>query len=256
MITTKDYKGQCWWCGNIADSREHKYKSSDIKREFGRHSYKGEKAVARIFDNVDQGDYVQGASSDVLKFGFTICKSCNSERSRYMDKAYDDFISYFRSNEKSIYSQREFSFSAIFGTNWKLDTDNLKRYFTKHACCRLVDSGIEIRKDVIDFLNGTGDSKSLIFSMLIRDDKADFVSVLESKNKASGYISISDLQGQQLKIDPNQWKYIYSSYDYRGLSILYFYSDEYHIESNLLTEKVSLHIIENEKYWEAKNVIT
>ena len=75
MISTKDYRGQCWWCGNTADSREHKYKSSDIKREFGKHSYKGNKAVKRIFDELDRGDNVQGANSNFLKFGFTICKS-------------------------------------------------------------------------------------------------------------------------------------------------------------------------------------
>jgi hypothetical protein len=33
--------GTCWWCGNTADSREHRFKRTDIEREFGRGPYLG-----------------------------------------------------------------------------------------------------------------------------------------------------------------------------------------------------------------------
>ncbi|MFC5112013.1 hypothetical protein [Kibdelosporangium philippinense] len=31
-----DYAGQCWWCGSVADTREHRYKRSDLIRDFGK----------------------------------------------------------------------------------------------------------------------------------------------------------------------------------------------------------------------------
>src|SRR2546423_12673051 len=36
-----DYAGTCWWRVGIADSREHKYKKSDLVREFGAGPWQG-----------------------------------------------------------------------------------------------------------------------------------------------------------------------------------------------------------------------
>ena len=44
MIQRHDYGGNCWWCGKLADPREHKYKKADIKTLFGKGAYKNDDA--------------------------------------------------------------------------------------------------------------------------------------------------------------------------------------------------------------------
>jgi hypothetical protein len=42
-----DYGGRCWWCGAVADSREHKHKKTDMTREFGVGPYVRDSGVVR-----------------------------------------------------------------------------------------------------------------------------------------------------------------------------------------------------------------
>jgi hypothetical protein len=34
-----------WWCGGVADSREHRHKASDLRREFGRAEYQARDVI-------------------------------------------------------------------------------------------------------------------------------------------------------------------------------------------------------------------
>ena len=45
-----DYAGRCWWCGQQADSGEHKHKRTDLVREFGRGPWKDQTAVVQVAD--------------------------------------------------------------------------------------------------------------------------------------------------------------------------------------------------------------
>jgi len=66
MTKRYDYSNKCWWCGNQADSKEHKYKRSDLIKEFGRGSYSGDKELVRVFDS--QLRKIQGPNSNEVKF--------------------------------------------------------------------------------------------------------------------------------------------------------------------------------------------
>ena len=87
-----DYAGRCWWCGSVADSREHKWKRSDIVRMYGTGPYKGELVWGPGED--DMGRMLQGASSSELKYHASLCQRCNNARSQAFDKAYDVWASY------------------------------------------------------------------------------------------------------------------------------------------------------------------
>ncbi len=93
------YQGQCWWCGNAADSREHKYKRSDIVREFGRGPWA--EPMLRVAGGNRQFR-VQGPNSQGLKFSKSLCQRCNNDRNQPFDLAYDSMMDYISRNESEI----------------------------------------------------------------------------------------------------------------------------------------------------------
>jgi hypothetical protein len=64
--------GTCWWCGHPADSREHRFKRTDIERIFGRGPYRDGRTLVKHGEDGRQSD-VTGAKSKVFKFEPTMC---------------------------------------------------------------------------------------------------------------------------------------------------------------------------------------
>lgn len=117
MIQRHAYGPQCWWCGNAADSKEHRYKKADITRLFGKGPYKGQDALSRFVEGKERP--VQGPNSRELMFRANLCGKCNNERSQPFDLAYDQFIAHLEANTPSILTSKQLQFSAIFGPEWK-----------------------------------------------------------------------------------------------------------------------------------------
>src|SRR5689334_9234505 len=86
------YAGRCWWCGNAADSGEHKYKRTDLVREFGSGPWRGQSAVAQVVGEKQRD--LQSPGSARLKFSKVLCGTCNSARSQAFDQAYEQFAEY------------------------------------------------------------------------------------------------------------------------------------------------------------------
>ncbi|WP_158791527.1 hypothetical protein [Streptomyces sp. NRRL WC-3549] len=148
-----DYQGKCWWCGSSADSREHRYKKSDVVRNFQTDIWKT--GVVRVKSGSSREEYIQGANSRKLKFAKVLCARCNNERSQVFDRSYDIFAQYLHSEEELIVSAGEVHMRAVFGTDWSERTAEVLKYFVKHACCRLAEDRVRIPDGVLDFLNDT-----------------------------------------------------------------------------------------------------
>jgi hypothetical protein len=77
----------CWICGNLADSREHKFKRSDVAQSSKTWApndqpyYFGEGGSRRI----------QGPGSELVKFEKILCHRCNTTRTQPFDRAYERF---------------------------------------------------------------------------------------------------------------------------------------------------------------------
>ena len=152
-------KGVCWWCGAPADSREHKYKRSDIVREFGEGPYQGGQQLVVIgegSDTLQRG--ISGPASKAFKFDANLCRRCNNERSQPFDRAYDAFTSYISANSEAIRRSGEIDLAAVYGDSWPEDAENLVRYFVKHIGCRvageLIAQRVAIDTDLNRFLDG------------------------------------------------------------------------------------------------------
>jgi hypothetical protein len=131
---------QCWICGSKDNpTREHKFKASDIRRQYGDETM----FIGRDEDNGFSSRRAQGPNSKHLKFVSAICHHCNSTRTQASDRAYEQFIRTIeteRDPEKA--SQRAYScLERIAGSNEYI---NLFRYFGKLLGCHMADIGAPI----------------------------------------------------------------------------------------------------------------
>jgi hypothetical protein len=147
-----NYGGRCWWCGVVADSREHKHRKSDLIREFGSGPYRGDSAVVRGFDGALR--QVQGPDASEVKFPRVQCARCNNARSQPFDLAYDVLAAFIADHEDSILNARQFRFSDVYGSGWRLGKDNLTKYYMKHLGCRLAEAGVKVERPIMDYLYG------------------------------------------------------------------------------------------------------
>ncbi len=162
--------GTCWWCGSAADSREHKFKRTDIERAFGRGPYRdGRTLVKQGYSN--RPSEMTGSKSKVFKFEPMICARCNGVRSQPFDAAYDQFMAYLFDNEAAFLGSGDVDLRVVYGREWESKSRDLARYFVKHICCRLanVAEHREIRLDarLIEFLDGGSYPRCLGLALLI-----------------------------------------------------------------------------------------
>ncbi|GAA2783485.1 hypothetical protein GCM10010441_05520 [Kitasatospora paracochleata] len=146
-----NYQGLCWWCGKLADSKEHRHKRTDVARIFKDGGKDGR--VARGVGGSDHLQFIQSENSDNLKFSNVLCSACNNTRSQPFDKAYAEFSRYFHQNEDAIALRGSFQLSAIYGREWRDRRRLLTKYFVKHIGCRMAEDRVPIPEAVVDFLN-------------------------------------------------------------------------------------------------------
>lgn len=219
-IIKKDYKNRCWWCGNLADSREHKHKKTDFKRLYTTELTEGKLPVV---DKDKKFYQIQGPDSDLLKYDKVLCQKCNNSRSQSFDRAYDKFIEYFDDKIDVIIQDGYIDFEEIFPDDYELEKYNTIRYYIKHFCCKLASNNIMIDEKIIDFLNSkTNTLNSVLMKFEIRYDKY-ILEKLQNKVDLLFGLNIGPLTFS-LNHDNNQYKWLSYSYDYKCLRVNFTYS--------------------------------
>jgi hypothetical protein len=147
--------GECWWCGDPADSREHKVKRSDLVREFGKPPYSGLRTLQHFTGQRTRS--ISGPGSKSFKFEASMCAACNNTRSQPFDQAWDTFTQYVVDNEEAIVSSRGIDLRSIFGSDWEARGADVARYLVKHLICRItaeLPGPTELDADLFEFLDG------------------------------------------------------------------------------------------------------
>lgn len=159
-----DYAGVCWWCGDAANSREHKWKKSEVKAMYG---VAGSDSYPLLWvDDSGNSKTVQGPDSDALKFEKSLCQSCNNASSQKFDLAYDRWIQFLAGNYEQIIESRVVDLRdviAVAGGEARLD---LARYFAKHIGCRVADKAGRVPASLVAFLNGESESSAFAWTEL------------------------------------------------------------------------------------------
>lgn len=126
---------KCWICGNIADSEEHKFKASLIKKWFGK-KYGPKNPHVYV-----QGEIItplESYKSKLLKFPKVICIKCNNDLTKPHDNAFDIFTEYSSNNYQHLLENRIIDFESIYGRDWQVQRNNFYKYLAKHAGCKIV----------------------------------------------------------------------------------------------------------------------
>src|SRR3954469_21907422 len=164
-------RGRCYWCQERdADSREHKFKRSDLIREHGRGELRaGRTLVAYRGEKTSEH---RSTKNDALKFSPSLCSYCNNTRSQPFDRAYDRFIEWIVDNEEKVLADRVVDLEGALGSDWMEVAEDVFRYFVKHICCRLAESvkadgGTLVPRDALEFLDGGRPPESISTEMWI-----------------------------------------------------------------------------------------
>lgn len=244
MIEYYDFKGKCWWCGQKADSAEHRYKKADMEKEFGKGiDFRNNEPVRVVGKNKIMLP-IQRPKSNNIKYKASLCQNCNTTKSQPFDFAYDTFVSFYKENENEIFLSKKLDFQYIYGNLWKPKVLDFQRYLVKNFCCRLYGLGVSITKNIVDFLNGEADLIDLKLHMFL---KSDIYKMLYLPSDAfDTYLGFGPVRIKTIE-PQGSIDYVYSSMYYRSLAVFYLYTDKY---NNMITSfsklpKVVLHTVDN-----------
>jgi hypothetical protein len=187
-----DYRDMCWWCSAPAESAEHKYKRSDVISEFGHPPYGGDSTLVRCVEDGYVADNLRGPASGHFKFRVGLCRRCNSTRSQPFDRAYESLMAFIRLNEANILQDRSIDLALVFGNDWPIQLTAVRRYFVKHACCRLAETNYRIGNELLWFLNGHTCQPPFYITAEIRED---ILESLGSGKNRYGSLWIGGLKG-------------------------------------------------------------
>ncbi len=152
----------CWWCGtNPASSREHRIKRSRLEAETS------SGGPLTYFAVGFRPTTLRSTDAQAVKFGKTLCQRCNSTRSQPFDAAYDHFVGWAKANRERLRTATHIDWSEVFAeTNY--DNRHLARYYVKNMCCRIVDGGSDVPKQLVTFLDDL-DAESPLGVIIYRD---------------------------------------------------------------------------------------
>jgi hypothetical protein len=132
-------KQPCRMCGGVADTREHKFKRSDLRR-----TSLGSAPKQAMFLSEQGFQPLQGPNSKLVKFGKVLCSQCNSSRTQPYDNAYHRLSTWLAREGDDFLNRREMDFQEIYGHDYKVGVSYLLRYFVKHLGCRIADSNFSV----------------------------------------------------------------------------------------------------------------
>ena len=191
---------------NIANSKEHKYKSSDLK-------FFKKNIDDSIIVKEGNYKYIAGVDSNLLKYEFVLCEKCNNIKSKKIDNDYDIF------SNKYI-KHLNLKVETISFENQKL---NIYRFLAKNFCCRLASNKIEISKDLIDFVNLKITIPSrLIIQIYSNKDKIEKI----SKHIGSDYADFGQGKLQFYGNTKNEIELYYSTLIFNNLIFEFYYLNQ------------------------------
>lgn len=227
MIDNFNYNGNCWWCGSIADSREHKQKKSDFIREFGRNP-----SNSTVIIKNEKEIIVQGPDSKHLKYEKPIlCKTCNSETSQPFDLAWDKVLSYISKEANAENLIHNLDFRLINKIEYKPIKRNFLKYLVKHISCRLASNNLKVPISFLNYLNDISNSlEGLTIHAFYRAD----IAVLKSFSKKlhnDKYPFLFSRPINGFKNEDNDWLRLHSGITI-GIIEFRYVIDEIFIENN------------------------
>src|SRR5699024_4524310 len=184
---------QCWWCGEVATTAEHRIKKSTLKRIAT--SSDGTINPQNIFKkSVNyQGPLKSNNKGAQIRWPANLCGKCNNDTSQPYDKAYDAFEQYVVDYHDEICQKSRLKWADVYGKKHRESSKDLARYFAKQLGCMLATQRLPIPGALIDFLNGADQCRSIGFTLGVSTEATSLRTVL-SEEDASSYVGIHKVQ--------------------------------------------------------------
>ncbi|KAB7884617.1 hypothetical protein [Poseidonibacter ostreae] len=141
----------CWICGAIADSGEHKIKKSLLKKVYS-DDFKN-KEMRHI--KYGEETKLPGPNSNKIKFKKVICSKCNNSRTQSHDASFDIFIDFIIKHYELINEKRIIDFKEIYGEKFPEQQTNLFKYFVKIFGCDLSENNFIVPSDIVQLIDKT-----------------------------------------------------------------------------------------------------
>ncbi len=224
----------CWMCGNIANSKEHKIKKSLLKKIFSEDFEN--KNMIHIKYGVESK--LPGPNSDKIKFKKVICEKCNNDKTQNHDKAFDIFINYLIDNTKYINKKRMLNFEKIYGDDFVKEQLNLYKYFVKIIGCDLSENDFNVPFDLKDLLDKDLFKTKLKITFSINEI------IINSSSPNKSYYGNGDLiTTNKNKNNKNELNAKYRfEIDLSYLRVNFFYNTNICIGSEWITDKQYLYL--------------
>lgn len=206
----------CWWCGDKADSHEHRIKRTDIVREFGA-TVDPDNLVIR---NAQVEEVRVGPKANLFEFSSGLCSRCNNFKSQPFDRAQERFSSYLRANEPMIVANKRIRMAEVYPSNTITQAENLRRYFVKHIGCRLIELGFAVSHNIKTDLSGQNPLCDIYLSSQICEPMFEILSKMTPETP--GPIGDGDITTLQ---DPTNGRVyqIRSVWVYRSFQLHWYY---------------------------------
>lgn len=220
---------KCWICNDIADTKEHKFKASDLRRLFGKKNkfnrgYKSENKIKPLKDHND----------NKLIFESKICANCNNEITQPHDFAYDKFIKNIDNYYDDILESKSVQLKKIFGEEWVKEKNNLFKYFCKHVGCRIISYSDKYTSKIEGL-------KNFILTDTLPDNVKFHLVIKPSIYSLEKHYLEEKIQhlhnGTLVLVTHNTGQYFHSWLSYRWISIHWVFSIHNKIRSTLFTEE-------------------
>lgn len=134
----------CWMCGGPAETREHKFKKSDLARS----SPTWTAADQPYLVSGSGVQRIQGPRSRLVTFEKVLCEDCNTARTQPYDRAYERFSEWVNQKGSALMGETQLDFAEIYGPNYEGEVLNLLKYFAKHLGCRVASDHYTVPDDL------------------------------------------------------------------------------------------------------------
>jgi hypothetical protein len=221
------YEGECWWCGGEADSREHRHKASDLRREFSSEEYRAGD-VALFPNGGDPAVDLRGPNAIAAKFGHNFCAGCNNARSQPFDRAYDKFIEWFLANETEVEDSGLIPLIEIFD-DWEEGSLLVLSYYAKHVGCRIADLGYRVPDSLRAFLDGRDEPSGFAFNFEINGALAGINAILKENptdQGTSGNLMLGAVNGRMTREEGRPTELV-SWISYHALQVFWEWRTDY-----------------------------
>lgn len=172
-------------CGSPANSREHRYKKSELERAFlplkkYQPSDTPPGIAFRVSPNSGDCYWVKGHNANSEKYPRLICKLCNNEKTQSMDNAYDKLSKWCWENPEATF----IDLSAIWGSDYYKQVPLFYGYCLKILGCEILNSNALLPYDFPNPLNFVLENSNLLISIC----KAGKITALHPRlTKEMGY---------------------------------------------------------------------